>query len=199
MFLSLLALLLYLHLTSSLHLPQFLRSPTEHILQPATDTKATSKPHPVQLEAHIMSKCPDAKDCLHNLLIPAMSQLPPHSINLTLSYIGTSTPDDDGVACMHGPTECLGNILQLCAAHEYPEPKQWLGFAACTTERYAEIPERKLIEQCAAEYGMEFERLNGCASRDDGQFGLDLLKGSVDRSRSLGVKISCTVSVLAVL
>ena len=33
---------------------------------------------------------------------------------------------------MHGPPECLGNIILLCAAHLYPEPKLHLGFANCT-------------------------------------------------------------------
>lgn len=31
--------------------------------------------------------------------------------------IRTPSPtDNDGVACMHGPEECMGNIIELCAA-----------------------------------------------------------------------------------
>jgi hypothetical protein len=190
MFLSLIVLLIYLHLSSSIHIPEFLTKPKEQaiLLSPTSNSHAK----PIALEAHIMSKCPDAKDCIHDLIIPVMSQLSAH-INLTISYIGTVSDSDDGVSCMHGPTECLGNILQLCAANEYPDPKRWLGFTGCTTDQYQKIPERSLIEECSAEYGIEFERLNACASRDDGQFGLDLLKHSVERSSALGVKTSCTV------
>jgi hypothetical protein len=193
MFLSAIVLLVYLHLSSSLHfLPELLTSQPagQAVLKPLTSNKAAAKP--VALEAHIMSKCPDAKDCLHDLIIPVMSQLSAH-INLTISYIGTLSDTDDGVTCMHGPTECLGNILQLCAANEYPDPKRWLGFTGCTTDQYQKIPERALIEECAAEYGIEFEALNRCASRDDGQFGQDLLRHSVQRSLAAGVKTSCTV------
>ena len=49
-------------------------------------------------------------------------------VNFRLSFIGTAT-DDDGVQCKHGQTECLGNILMLCAANEYPDPKLYLGFS----------------------------------------------------------------------
>lgn len=76
----------------------------------------------IPLEAHIMSKCPDAKDCLHDLVLPAM-QKAQDKVNFTLSFIGTyvtpsslsmgvaltpyrPTENDDGVACKHGPEEC---------------------------------------------------------------------------------------------
>jgi hypothetical protein len=43
---------------------------------------------PVPLEAHIMSKCPDAQDCLSMMVLPTMERM--HSkVNFTLSYIGT--------------------------------------------------------------------------------------------------------------
>ena len=41
----------------------------------------------VPFEAHIMSKCPDAKDCLEKLVVPAMVQVS-DKVNFTLSYIG---------------------------------------------------------------------------------------------------------------
>ena len=42
----------------------------------------------VPLEAHIMSKCPDAKDCLHDMILPAMQNIS-HKVDFKLSYIGT--------------------------------------------------------------------------------------------------------------
>ncbi|KAF2672318.1 hypothetical protein BT63DRAFT_369913 [Microthyrium microscopicum] len=150
---------------------------------------------PVQLEAHIMSKCPDARDCILDQVVPAMSQLDPKIVNFTLSYIGKVSEGDDGVECMHGPNECLGNILQLCAAKLYPDPKQYLGFTYCTMKQYDLIPQRSLIQECAAEYGIAFSRLNDCASKDDGGYGMRLLRDSVERTRKAGVTKSCTVRV----
>lgn len=42
----------------------------------------------VPLEAHIMSKCPDARDCLQLLVLPTMQRVL-DKVNFTLSYIGT--------------------------------------------------------------------------------------------------------------
>ena len=42
----------------------------------------------VPLEAHIMSKCPDARDCLMDLVVPAMEQIE-DLVDFRLSFIGT--------------------------------------------------------------------------------------------------------------
>jgi hypothetical protein len=41
----------------------------------------------VALEAHIMSKCPDAQDCLQKLVVPAMEQIS-DKVDFELSFIG---------------------------------------------------------------------------------------------------------------
>lgn len=51
-----------------------------------------------------MSKCPDTRDCLKELILPTMMRVI-DKVNFTLSYIGTPT-ENDGVSCMHGPEEC---------------------------------------------------------------------------------------------
>ncbi|TVY81357.1 hypothetical protein LSUE1_G002507 [Lachnellula suecica] len=145
----------------------------------------------VPLEAHIMSKCPDAKYCLQKLILPAMMKVV-DKVNFTLSYIGTPT-ENDGVDCKHGPSECLGNIVELCAISLYPSPKTYLGFTMCLTRDYEDIPQKALLEDCALEHGIDFERLNECATRDDGGFGMGMLRDSVRRSTDAGVTKSCTV------
>lgn len=46
-----------------------------------------AEPRKVELEAHIMSKCPDARDCLQQLVVPAMVQIS-EKVDFKLSYIG---------------------------------------------------------------------------------------------------------------
>lgn len=41
----------------------------------------------VPLEAHIMSKCPDARDCLRDLVVPAMEKVV-DMVDFNLSFIG---------------------------------------------------------------------------------------------------------------
>ncbi|WQF85797.1 Putative gamma interferon inducible lysosomal thiol reductase GILT [Colletotrichum destructivum] len=145
----------------------------------------------VPLEAHIMSKCPDARDCLRDLVLPTMMKVQ-DKVNFTLSYIGTPT-ENDGVDCKHGPSECMGNIIELCAAHLYPDPKINLGFTMCLTREYSAIPDRTLVEDCALEHAIDIQALNDCATEDDGGFGVGMLRDSVRRSKSAGVTKSCTV------
>ncbi|KAI5363016.1 putative gamma interferon inducible lysosomal thiol reductase GILT [Septoria linicola] len=158
----------------------------------ADDSEGWTYPGRVPLEAHIMSKCPDARDCLHDLILPAMQKVS-NKVDFKLSYIGTTTDHDDGVVCMHGQEECLGNIIELCAAHLYPDPKIYLGFTMCLTREYQKIPERALLEDCALEHGIDFERLNKCTTDEDGQLAVDRLKASFNHSSSVNVTKSCTI------
>lgn len=173
-------------------------------------TATAHNPIKVPLEAHIMSKCPDAKDCLKDLVVPAMEKVY-DKVDFKLSYIGTcvvyhsphdtwqrsyrlhliSIDSNGGVTCKHGPRECLGNILELCAADIYPDPKIHLGFTMCMTQKYQEIPSRDLASDCALEHGIDFDKLNDCIS-EEGK-GMDLLEASVQRSIDKDVKYSCTV------
>nr|XP_036577850.1 gamma interferon inducible lysosomal thiol reductase [Colletotrichum truncatum]KAF6784945.1 gamma interferon inducible lysosomal thiol reductase [Colletotrichum truncatum] len=139
----------------------------------------------VPLEAHIMSKCPDARDCLRDLVLPTMMKTH-NKVNFTLSFIGTPT-ENDGIACKHGPSECMGNILELCAAHLYPDPKINLGFTMCLTREYQAIPERSLVEDCALEHAIDIKELNDCATQDGDAPGLGLLRDSVRRSTDVSL------------
>ncbi|KAF2103282.1 hypothetical protein NA57DRAFT_33229, partial [Rhizodiscina lignyota] len=137
------------------------------------------------------SKCPDARDCLRDLILPTMQEVSP-KVDFTMSFIGKST-DDDGVECMHGETECLGNIVELCAAHLYPDPKIYLGFAMCLSKDYEKIPQEDFVDECALEHSIDFGKLNSCMSKDDGAFALGMLRSSFNRSDDVGATKSCTV------
>lgn len=76
----------------------------------------------------------------------------------------------------------LGNIMLLCAANIYPDPKIYLGFAMCLIKDYQDIPQRSHFEDCALEHAIDFDKLSDCASQDDGAFGVDMLRTSVRRS-----------------
>lgn len=94
---------------------------------------------------------------------------------------------------MHGEEECLGNIIELCAAHLYPNPRIYLGFTMCMTRQYEDIAKRALIEDCALEHGISMAALNDCTSKDDGALSVGMLRESFNRSSEAGVTKSCTV------
>lgn len=166
--------------------------PTSSSTTTTATTHSSSNNTKVPLEAHIMSKCPDARDCLRDLVVPAMERVV-EKVDFKLSYIG-NVDSDDNIQCMHGQTECLGNMMMLCAAQLYPDNvKISLGFSTCLILSYKQIPQRELVHGCAMEHGVAFEKLNDCIS-EEGR-GLDLLESSIERSRDAGVTKSCTVRV----
>ncbi|MCJ1341493.1 hypothetical protein MMC09_006789 [Bachmanniomyces sp. S44760] len=166
--------------------------PTEQELNvEAAGLEEATNEKKIPLEAHIMSKCPDAKDCLRDLIVPAMERIV-DKVNFRLSFIGEIDSSDSSVHCRHGQTECLGNILSLCAQDLYDNStKISLGFSTCMISSYADIPSRQLVQNCALEHGVDFELLNQCVS-EEGK-GMDLLEESVQRTKDAGVVFSCTV------
>lgn len=82
--------------------------------------------------------------------------------------------------------------MLLCASTLYPDPKIYLGFAMCLIKDYEDIPQRSLIEDCALEHAIDFDKLSDCASQDDGGYGVDMLRKSV--SRSAAVSLPCRSS-----
>ena len=76
----------------------------------------------------------------------------------------------------------MGNIIELCAQKLYPDPKTYLGFVMCLTRNYKQIPQRSLIEDCALEHAIDFDRLNDCAAEDDGALGVGMLRDSIRRT-----------------
>lgn len=103
----------------------------------------------------------------------------------------SSDPDSDAVTCKHGPGECLGNTIILCAAHLYPETKLSLGYANCLIHDFQEIPGRGLVQTCAMEHGLDFGKINDCIS--DAELAHRLLTESVDRSAAAKIGTSCTI------
>ena len=87
-------LLLWLSLTYLPSLPsgRFSRSSQDgeiHRVHSITDQESdANKSRLVPLEAHIMSKCPDAKDCLRDLVVPTMEKVV-NMVDFTVSFIGT--------------------------------------------------------------------------------------------------------------
>lgn len=94
---------------------------------------------------------------------------------------------------MHGQEECLGNLIELCAAKLYPDPKIYLGFTMCLSREYSDIPKRTLVEDCALEHGIDITKVNECTGNDEGSLAFDLLKDSFERSDAANVTTSCTI------
>ncbi|KAI8393730.1 uncharacterized protein BYT42DRAFT_552048 [Radiomyces spectabilis] len=151
-----------------------------------------NRPAPVPIELFVMSKCPDKqaceavfKDVLEQVKVP---------VSLDVNYIASHNPRAPYEhTCMHGSSECLGNIQELCFKHVYPSHQDWFAFDLCLNERLQSIGRDDLLApRCAQRLHKNFAPVASCI---DGQQGIDLLHSSVDRTQSLGVTKSCTVFI----
>ncbi|KAF8251617.1 hypothetical protein K440DRAFT_511176, partial [Wilcoxina mikolae CBS 423.85] len=147
----------------------------------------------VPLELHIMSQCPDATYAFTHLILPSLFQIA-HLVNYTQSFIGTPV-SGGGVACKHGPSECLGNMLHLCAASLTTPTLDYLPFSKTLLEDYEKVTDQEFVKSAAEKAGIDFEELNKKVSDIGPGGGMDLLLKSVERSEEAGVKRSATIRV----
>ncbi|CAK1582870.1 unnamed protein product [Parnassius mnemosyne] len=74
-------------------------------------------PEKLHLTVYYESKCPDSKKFILEQLQPTVELLHKY-VRLRLIPFGKSMSidyGDEGFQCQHGPTECMGNLVQDCA------------------------------------------------------------------------------------
>ncbi|KAI8811542.1 hypothetical protein BJ742DRAFT_120400 [Cladochytrium replicatum] len=99
---------------------------------------------PVSLELFVMSKCPDAVFCENffaSEVLPQVSGI----VSLKTRYIASASPTSPiGAICLHGPSECEGNVQQLCVQKYFPDPDIWFKFILCQNRQFRSIPSQTL-------------------------------------------------------
>ncbi|KAI9489183.1 hypothetical protein BDB00DRAFT_845030 [Zychaea mexicana] len=122
---------------------------TRHIISDrTTDWRPLQSAVPIEL--FVMSKCPDKVDC-EEVISKVLKQVKV-PVSLDVNYIARPNSSESlGFECKHGPTECLGNMQELCFKNIYPDIDDWFhGFTLCLNEKYADIGEDDslLAEEC---------------------------------------------------
>lgn len=169
-----------------------LKTPALNV-QDASQIQLENVKVPVQLG--VMSQCPDALLCesaFNDVLNYASDK-----VELSLVYIARADDSQHiGIRCLHGPTECAGNIQQLCAA-KYTPFKEWWSFVQC--ENYqgrSKIGLPETAELCSKTANIDWEGsgVGDCVGdNSEGEEGVKLLKESIILQQELGITKSCTV------
>lgn len=134
----------------------------------ASSSPASFVGEPLPVKVAVMSQCPYAAKSL-TALLPVIEQLGPH-VDFELIHVGR---ENEGVlTSMHGPTEVVGDVLQLCAAR-YGAPGAWLQFVRCQMTEFREIPEN--WQGCARQAQIPPDALCRCV---EGGEGAALLRAS---------------------
>jgi len=131
-----------------------------------------------------MSKCPDASFC-ENVFANVVKKVG-NIMDLKVNYIAKGSPGS--FQCMHGSSECVGNIQQLCVKDQYPRNYTWFNFMLCQGETQANIPNNG--QSCATRNNLNWSSINQCTNADQGQ---KLFQTSIAYTQSFGVGTSCTI------
>lgn len=110
-----------------------------------------------------------------------------------MPYRPNASEPDFGVTCMHGPTECAGNVQELCAL-KYTPTSVWWSFVQCQNfQGRFEVGKPETALKCADVAGIDWETsdVGQCAGLDasgQGEEGLQLLLDSVVRTKVMGIQ-----------
>ena len=69
--------------------------------------------------------------------------------------------------CQHGKEECIGNLIETCAIHLYPNASVYFPFVHCISEASSSIP-RKVAPLCAQKFKREYSKIEACVNGDLG-------------------------------
>ncbi|RUS17327.1 hypothetical protein BC937DRAFT_90117 [Endogone sp. FLAS-F59071] len=92
----------------------------------------------------------------------------------------------------HGPTECLGNVQELCFRSVYPNSQDWFSFITCLNQNYQRIGSDGYAERCARKLKKDYTPVEECVHSGD---GAALLKASILQTQSKGISTSCTIFI----
>lgn len=64
-------------------------------------------------------------------------------------------------ASKHGPSECLGDIQELCFKHVHPDQRDWFAFDLCLNEHYEDIGnDKQLAHDCGKRMNVQCSNEN---------------------------------------
>jgi len=115
----------------------------------------------------------------------------PQILNLTEAFVG----EDDGngnFECMHGPTECQGDIIELCAYNvTFPASQYgWWEMGVCMQNDYDNIPQN--AQQCAQQASLDWNKINACVTSG---LGNKLFSASIVYSNNMGISATPTIYI----
>ena len=113
---------------------------------------------PVNITLYFESLCGGFQWLIKHQLYPAFQSIGSiMNINLDGKWVFT---------CQHGKEECIGNLIETCAIHFYPNVTDFFPFIHCT-ETSGKIP-RKAAPSCAQKFDLDYSEIWSCVSGDLG-------------------------------
>jgi len=130
-----------------------------------------------------MSQCPFGTQ-VEKGIAPVLKKIG-NNMDFQLNFIGNVDPNQStGFSSMHGESEVLGNIWQLCAAKHYPENYKYMDFILCQNQNMRAIPTNS--ESCAGKTGLDAAKLKACVEGAEGKALMGISVGRAKNRRATG-------------
>jgi hypothetical protein len=147
--------------------------------QPLTDSfpAACDPPRPDQkllkLDMFVMGKCPWCATALENLAgfikcdytcsYKGETLSARLDFNVHMVGLNAGTYDEPDLQTVHGPSELVGERIELCARQHYSKNYQFVRFLKCMDRNVTTVPLR--APECAEEADMDLDLLVTCANQ----------------------------------
>lgn len=144
--------------------------PGQHKKQQHDDSGFKLDAPPVNVTLYYESLCPDCKEVWQYQLFPTFQKLASSGIlNVYLVPYGNAQERQYGnqwiFYCQHGQAECIGNLIETCALHHYPNQNVYMPFLHCV-EYYG--PTATNARYCASLQKMDYSVISSCAAGTEG-------------------------------
>jgi hypothetical protein len=150
----------------------------------------------LHMDMYVMGKCPwcakameaiaDDIKCDYTCEYKGETLTARLDFNLHMVGLNNGTYDQPWLRAIHGPSELVGERLELCARQHYARDYEYVRFMHCMDENVSVIPIR--APECAKRHGMDLDLLVACANMQ----GEQLVAGSYGFASWMGIDITPT-------
>lgn len=173
------------NLDNALDLLNYVESVIENEKKSTKTTNTDYKGKKVKLDFYVMSQCPYGTQ-VEDAVKPVLDKLG-DAVDFSINFIATDLGDGT-FQSLHGNSEVLGNIVQLCAI-KY-EPKKYMDLIVCMNKNANAIPNN--WESCAKENGLNVDKIKSCYESDEGK---KLHSESIKKSEAVNARGSPTMYI----
>jgi interferon gamma-inducible protein 30 len=119
----------------------------------------------------------------------------PAIMNIT-EYFAAQYDGNGKFECEHGPTECAGNLIELCAYNLTIQSSQygWWNFGVCMQDDYNNIPGN--AKACATKASLNYDPIQTCANN---KLGVELFVDSINYCNQMNIEATPTLIVNGVV
>ncbi|KAJ1485926.1 hypothetical protein T484DRAFT_2020557, partial [Baffinella frigidus] len=150
----------------------------------------------LHMDMYVMGKCPwcakameaiaDLIKCEYTCELEGKTHTGRLDFNMHMVGLNNGTYEDPWLRAIHGPSELVGERLELCARQHYAKDYQYVKFMHCMDENVSTIPIR--APECAKKHEMDLDLLVACANMQ----GEQLVAGSYGFASWMGIDITPT-------